>query len=731
VTKQENEISPAAKKLFKLAKSRNYDELESAWLETVQADPRCVDDVLPTLDLLVRREDTELAESLLSYLLIEQADQLDVKETVATIAKAASLLPRSESLRSEAVELYRRAFASFPFIEAIMQATLGDDDAPLPDAIARTEKLLTLARGTYVLDGKNPGRVQDFDKEKKALVVEFPKGEKMFDVSSVKGLTILDPNDFRALAAFDRGRLQQFASEDPGELVVGVMRAFGRELSYRDIRERMKDVLDTPWSKWWSESKLKIKRSPWLDVSEGTQPKFVLRREPVALEERVREDFDSAKSFEKKLTIVLDYLDEIKGEDADLLRYFTGQIVSLAQDAADARPHAAVATLALIDRLRQELPDIQVETLGSLEGALAAVGDPADILRFTLNDNLAARILEFIRASQPERWHDLYARILPGASVKACERIVSQLLESGREDAVKTAVSRVVAEPDRNPLALIWLWKAICAEEHPDVLQHIDRVAVLLSLLRLAHDAKRKGSSRDDVPDEYVLSEIRSAISAKNYAVARRIVLESGGHRAKEIRDVTERNLGLGEHAKSEILHALHEVHGEQFAETVAPWEEDAIYSTQQGLKKRRGEHAHLVNVELAQAEKDIGKAASFGDLSENAEYTAAIEHRERLARKAGMMMEELSKARPITQNMVHTDSVTVGTQVKARNLNTGAEESFVFLGPWDADAEKGIYSYLAPLSLAFMGKKVGDTVTFGVEGNERKWEILEIASAI
>jgi transcription elongation factor GreA len=65
------------------------------------------------------------------------------------------------------------------------------------------------------------------------------------------------------------------------------------------------------------------------------------------------------------------------------------------------------------------------------------------------------------------------------------------------------------------------------------------------------------------------------------------------------------------------------------------------------------------------------------------------------------------------------------------KNTATGEIESFTFLGPWDTDIPKRIYSYQAPLSQAFMGKRMGETVTAPGEGGPRTFEILEIAPAI
>jgi transcription elongation factor GreA len=74
---------------------------------------------------------------------------------------------------------------------------------------------------------------------------------------------------------------------------------------------------------------------------------------------------------------------------------------------------------------------------------------------------------------------------------------------------------------------------------------------------------------------------------------------------------------------------------------------------------------------------------------------------------------------------------VTVGSGVRAKNEETGDTDTFVFLGPWDVDPDKGVYSYRAPMGLAFMGKSKGDTVELEAESGTKRWEILEVFSGI
>jgi transcription elongation GreA/GreB family factor len=91
-------------------------------------------------------------------------------------------------------------------------------------------------------------------------------------------------------------------------------------------------------------------------------------------------------------------------------------------------------------------------------------------------------------------------------------------------------------------------------------------------------------------------------------------------------------------------------------------------------------------------------------------------------------MQAEINKARLITPELCRSDEqVTVGSAARARNRDTGQEKTFVFLGPWDADHDKGIYSYSATLGLVFMGKKKGEVATHSTDREEETWEIVEI----
>ena len=156
------------------------------------------------------------------------------------------------------------------------------------------------------------------------------------------------------------------------------------------------------------------------------------------------------------------------------------------------------------------------------------------------------------------------------------------------------------------------------------------------------------------------------------------------------------------------------------------------IFCTRQGMRRREEELKHLIHVKIPENAKAIGEAAAHGDLSENSEYTAALEKRDQLTSRATRIEKELQIAKVIDASLSESDYVNVGTRVTVRDLVADIEEIYTFLGIWDSDPEAGLLSYKAPLSQSFMGRKVGDTVEYELDGEHyRKWKILNIEPGI
>jgi transcription elongation factor GreA len=134
------------------------------------------------------------------------------------------------------------------------------------------------------------------------------------------------------------------------------------------------------------------------------------------------------------------------------------------------------------------------------------------------------------------------------------------------------------------------------------------------------------------------------------------------------------------------------------------------IYLTQKGLEDLKKEYDDLGKTKRPDIVSRLSAAREMGDLSENAEYTAA---RDELSFIDGRI-EELELI--LKQAVLITDTGQKGTNV----VNLGSEVTvkidgkqavFTVVGEWEADPEEKKISHESPLGKGLMGKSVGDSI--------------------
>lgn len=122
--------------------------------------------------------------------------------------------------------------------------------------------------------------------------------------------------------------------------------------------------------------------------------------------------------------------------------------------------------------------------------------------------------------------------------------------------------------------------------------------------------------------------------------------------------------------------------------------------------------------------------AKEFGDLSENAEYTAAKDAQQKLETDIVRLEEILSVAYPIDMSLISTKTVQVGLTVKVLFDGDDEEdaETYTIVNPLEVDTTTNKISDESPLGKALIGKQAGDGVTFKSPGGTMiDLKILEI----
>ena len=148
---------------------------------------------------------------------------------------------------------------------------------------------------------------------------------------------------------------------------------------------------------------------------------------------------------------------------------------------------------------------------------------------------------------------------------------------------------------------------------------------------------------------------------------------------------------------------------------------------TKQGFLALEEELKNLKGVERPNIIAAIAEARSHGDLSENAEYSAAKEKQSFIEGRIQDLEAVLSRAQVIDVSDTKSDVIRFGATVLVADEDTDDEKRYQIVGDYEADIEKNKISSSSPLSKALIGKEVGDTAEYVAPGGKKSFEILEI----
>ena len=153
----------------------------------------------------------------------------------------------------------------------------------------------------------------------------------------------------------------------------------------------------------------------------------------------------------------------------------------------------------------------------------------------------------------------------------------------------------------------------------------------------------------------------------------------------------------------------------------------EPVYLTAEGVQDLRQELEHLINVKRPALAKRLRHAIQQGDLSENADYSAAKEEQGFLEGRIQQIEAMLLRAKIIEENGP-TDKVSLGSRVTVVEDGLDEEEVFQIVGPAEARPAEGKISYESPLGQTLLGRKVGNHVTVEAPGGEIVFKITGIS---
>jgi len=153
----------------------------------------------------------------------------------------------------------------------------------------------------------------------------------------------------------------------------------------------------------------------------------------------------------------------------------------------------------------------------------------------------------------------------------------------------------------------------------------------------------------------------------------------------------------------------------------------DRIPMSKEGYEKLKAQLDQMKNEDMSRIAEQIAQARGYGDLSENAEFDAAVEAQGMLQARINDLQNKLSRAYIVDKTNMPTDRVVFGSKVRVLDVDLAEEEDFILVGPGEEDYDNNRILLTSPIGQGLVGKKVGDEVEVPIPRGTLKLKIVEI----
>ena len=148
---------------------------------------------------------------------------------------------------------------------------------------------------------------------------------------------------------------------------------------------------------------------------------------------------------------------------------------------------------------------------------------------------------------------------------------------------------------------------------------------------------------------------------------------------------------------------------------------------TQEMYEKMKERLEYLKTVARKEVSQKISIARDFGDLSENAEYSAAREEQAQIEGEILEIEAKINNAKILAFDSVNKSTVSVGCKVKLLDKTYDEEIEYTIVGTVEVNIAENKISNESPIGKALIGKKVGDVIKVQTARAILEFEVLSI----
>ena len=153
----------------------------------------------------------------------------------------------------------------------------------------------------------------------------------------------------------------------------------------------------------------------------------------------------------------------------------------------------------------------------------------------------------------------------------------------------------------------------------------------------------------------------------------------------------------------------------------------DKYPMTPAGNQRLRAELKKLKEIDRPANSRAIEVARGHGDLSENADYSAAKEEQGMIEARIREVETKITRAEVIDPMTLSGETIKFGATVTIADAENGDEKTYTIVGEDESDIKKSRISITSPMARALIGRSVGDEAKVQTPKGVRVVEVVDV----
>lgn len=720
------------KALLRYVSHKAVNKIKEIWTKLVNTIPEEIDFFYLVQRKIAKTISEDRSALLMQELYVYYKDNAKWDIAIDILKLVLKIDEKDTWARKEIVECFRSKYEGHSQLEEYIRiSNLSQGWRNVFEAISDFEKHIAFDAKNFVFHRTwGVGIIKAVQSDE--LVINFGKRHGIHNMSLKMAVSSLQPLDSDHIwvlkATKPKPELVELVKSNQVDALKIIIRSFDNNCDFKRIKAELVPAILTAseWTSWSTKARRILDNDPTFGVNPTDISMYTVKDRAISTEEKLANEFKAQKNFFSRIDILMKFANDDNADTeseyfTEMFNYFTSYLKSI-----NNVNEQVVASFLIYRTIVAQFPHMAFDTTITFAQLFAEIENPCEmysLLKDTKNTSLRKDYLSNIKNLLPN-WSDIYINLFPTVLQ---HEMLNELIDNGYTEKVKQLAVNSFENYRLYREAAIFFFKE-CANEEWFKEINISYEKQLISLIRIMEiNYKEIANHKDTTENRKINRQIQLLLFKDDTLLS--YMMKNDIDTITRLYTLVDDIKDLDTDIKSRMRYTILKQYpdfkffgGEE--KVSAP---TGLIVTAKMMEVKKRELDHIISVELPNVAKEIAEAREFGDLSENAEYSAAKEHQRNLNNTAGKLQEEIAKAQIFDPTTVNTTRVSFGTVTTMMNLQTNKEETYTILGPWESDPTNGIYSYKTQVAIAILNAKEGEELSFTINNIDRHLKVLSI----